>query len=327
MTTPASGLPEIDPAMPYMVEALQAAAASRQLREAGHAGAKVEAARLIRHKPGRRFMIEYDVVRDGLRFTLIGKSRAKGLDRHSYELQTALRAGAFGADATDGISIPATAGLVPRWNMWLQHKVEGPALTELLGTPAGLALSARAADAVHKLQRSGVNPRKVHGVPDELQILHERLCRVLDARPRLAPLISRVRDRCDRLAAALPMTWAAPAHRDFYPDHVLINRGRIYLIDFDLYAAADPHLDVGNFLAHVTEWSLRQLGDASALAECERTTAERFLSQAAGATRCALMTWKWLSLARHIYISTLFPDRAASTERLIELVLAADCTT
>src|SRR4051812_2044564 len=114
-------VPATDPAMPYMAQALDANAASRHLTQAGYANATVEAARLIRHKPGRRFLVEYDVVQADGRFTLIGKSRAKGLDRHSYELQTALSAGIFGLESTDYISVPPTAGLVPAWNMWLQH--------------------------------------------------------------------------------------------------------------------------------------------------------------------------------------------------------------
>ena len=322
MTRPSPALPAPDPAMPYMVEALDAAAASRQLRDAGHAAATVESVRLIRHKPGRRFLVEYAAVQGGLQARLIGKSRAKGLDRHSCELQTRLHAGPFRADAPDGISVPATAGLVPQWNMWLQHKVPGEPLTELLPTPLGPALATRAADAVLKLQRSAIQPRKAHDLSDEMRILHERLDRAAFARPDLAASISRVRDQCDRWAAALPATSAVPVHRDFYPDQLLIDGQHVYLLDLDLYAAADPHLDVANALAHITEWSLRRLGDADTLGQCESAMAERFLSQSPAATARALTIWKHISLARHVHISTLFPDRAPSTGRLIELLLS-----
>jgi hypothetical protein len=239
-------------------------------------------------------------------------------------LQTTLGAGAFGLESSDQISVPPTAGLVPAWNMWLQQKVDGRTLTGLLATPAGPALAARAADAVLKLQRGGLPPRKAHTIADELGILHEGLQRVAHARPELAPLILNVRDRCDRWAAALPPAPAFPAHRDFYPDQVLVHRERLYLIDLDLYASADPHLDIANFLAHITESSLRRPADANALAAAEHAMTQQFLSNSANATRHTLIIWKWLSLARQVYISTLFPERAASTESLIKMVLAAE---
>ena len=48
------------------------------------------------------------------------------------------------------------------------------------------------------------------------------------------------------------------------------------LLALDLYTAADPALDVGNCLAHVTEWSLRSLGEPGALAACGRAMTDRF---------------------------------------------------
>jgi aminoglycoside phosphotransferase (APT) family kinase protein len=108
-------------------------------------------------------------------------------------------------------------------------------------------------------------------------------------------------------------------HRDFHPGQVLIDGERLYLLDLDLYAAGDPALDVGNFLAHVTEFSLRTFGDPGRLAGCEETLKERFLASSPSVSARSIEIYKTLTLARHIYISTLFPERRAFTERITEL--------
>src|SRR2546426_9353652 len=38
---------------------------------------------------------------------------------------------------------------------------------------------------------------------------------------------------------------------------VIVNGERLFLLDFDLYCEGDPALDIGNFLGHITEQSLR----------------------------------------------------------------------
>jgi aminoglycoside phosphotransferase (APT) family kinase protein len=108
-------------------------------------------------------------------------------------------------------------------------------------------------------------------------------------------------------------------HRDFYSDQVIVDGPRLYLIDFDLYCLGDPALDIGNFLGHITEQSLRTLGDAGALAEVERALEERFIELSGEAVRPAVRGYAVLTLARHIYLSTRFPERRPWTERLLEL--------
>lgn len=313
-----------DPAMPFLPEALDVAVAGIRLRAATRGGLSVKAARLTRHKPGRRFMVEYDVELDGRSFTLIGKARAKGLDRRTCDLQRRLYESSFGPGSADGICVPAPAGVVPEWHMWLQHKVPGRPLTEMLFEPGAAALCARAADAVRKLHRCGIEPAKRHTVEDELRILCERLGEVARLQPELRDHVERIRGRCAQWAASVPSYRAAIVHRDFYPDQLIVAEDRVYLIDLDLHCLADPCLDVGNFCAHVTEFSLRSTDEAKRLEACASAARERFLRGASGdhsAMEHAIGCWERLSLARHIYISTRFPDRQAFTGRLIELML------
>src|SRR5439155_13834588 len=119
---PVQPLPQ-DATMPFLADTLDLAQAQQNLRLCIDPSVRVEAARLVRHKPGRRFLVEYDVVRNGdRRETWIGKSRPPTVDRSTFDLQRALHASAFSEDSRDGICVPNPVGVVPSWHMWLQEK-------------------------------------------------------------------------------------------------------------------------------------------------------------------------------------------------------------
>ena len=94
---------------------------------------------------------------------------------------------------------------------------------------------------------------------------------------------------------------------------------RIYLIDFDLYCLGDPGLDVGNFIGHMTEQALRELGDPSGLAEQEKALEEAFVELSGEQCRPAVRAYTTLTLVRHIYLTTQFAEREQFTEKLLEL--------
>src|SRR5256714_4426830 len=154
-----------DPAMPWLTSALDPVEAMTRLQSACtrfvDEATELCAIRITRHKPGRRCVVEYDLEskrrspshnhgQPQAKFTLLGKVRAKGLDKRTPQvLQGFCRAG-FGANSIDRISVPEVAGAIPEFRMWLQVKVPGLAATELLEQPNGAVLARRIADAAHK---------------------------------------------------------------------------------------------------------------------------------------------------------------------------------
>jgi hypothetical protein len=100
---------------------------------------------------------------------------------------------------------------------------------------------------------------------------------------------------------------------------VIVDDSRLWIIDFDLYCQGDPGLDVGNFIGHITELALRQLGAADALIEVEKALENRFVALAGEAVRASVRAYTDLTLARHVFLSTRFPDRAHLAERLLAL--------
>jgi aminoglycoside phosphotransferase (APT) family kinase protein len=149
--------------------------------------------------------------------------------------------------------------------------------------------------------------------------LHECFDKVAFAKPQLSKRIERVRLACERLGSALPRVLPCGIHRDFYPAQIMVRKSRLCLIDFDLYCLGDPGLDIGNFLGHVTEQSLRELGDANALREREQALEKEFLKLAGLEHRASIHAYTILTLARHVYLSTQFPERQKFTEALVSV--------
>jgi hypothetical protein len=281
---------------------------------------QLRAIRVMRHKPGRRCLIEYEIERGGAEaITLIGKVRARGLDDSDCHLIASLWNAGFAADSPDGIGIPEPIGTIPAFQMWLQRKSPGTSATRLLIEPGGAELARRIAEAIHKLHQTGIPSARRHTMADELRILHARLPLVARMKPQWVNRLERILYACDRLGAATPEPLLRGIHRDFYADHVIVDGPRLYLVDLDLYCEGDPGLDVGNFVAHLTEQSLRTLGDPKALRDREQALEERFVDLAGEATRVAVRAYTTLTLVRHIYLSTQFTERRAFTERLLQM--------
>ena len=64
---------------------------------------------------------------------------------------------------------------------------------------------------------------------------------------------------------------------------------------------------------------MRERGDAAALADVEQALEDRFAGLAGERARVSVRAYATLTLARHIFLSTRFPERAPLTERLLEL--------
>ncbi|BAU63654.1 hypothetical protein STA3757_10200 [Stanieria sp. NIES-3757] len=311
-----------DPKMAFLAEAIDPIQAQQCLTKALSYKFKklqLHAIRVIRHKLGRRCTIAYQLTVDTQSLVVIGKARAKGLDRHSYELQRSLWNGRFAEDSTDGISVPEPIGIIPEWQMWLQKKVPGTVATDLLAGRDGVALASRIAEAARKLHQSKIVPRRFYTMTDELDILHDRLDKVAQQYPQWEKRLEQILAKCDYLGANTPELSQCGIHRDFYGDQVIVNGSHLYLIDLDLYCQGNPALDIGNFIAHITEYSLRILGNPDALADREAAMTERFIQFHGEGIRLTIQSYAMLTLVRHIYISTQISNRSSYTEAILEL--------
>ena len=68
----------------------------------------------------------------------------------------------------------------------------------------------------------------------------------------------------------------------------------------------------------MTEHALRHYGDAAALAAQENALQQHYQQETSTSSE-AIAAWTTLALARHIYLSTQFPERHHTTAPLLAL--------
>lgn len=273
---------------------------------------------VIRYKPQKRCLIEYTFQGENP-LVLIGKIRAKGTDTKSYELQKELWHSGFDSHSHDGISVPEPIGIIPQWQMWLQKKVPGKVATFWLTTERGIDVSRKVAHVAHKLHQANIPCQRRHTMADELAILDLKLPLVLEDYPDWQPRIESILEKCHILGENTPEHRLCGIHRDFYFDQIIVDGDRFYLLDLDLYCEGNPSLDIGNFIGHITEYSLRSLGNRDALIDREIALQKEFMQLSEEKDSQAITVYTTLTLVRHIYLSTQFPPRRPYTKALLKL--------
>jgi len=317
-----------DPNMPFLRWALDPSEAEIALNQHlqpladGSGRLRLHAIHVVRYKRGRRCLVEYNIEAQDMdagagKIALLGKARARGLDETTYEVVKSLWHSGWGGDNSDGIRVPEPVGILPEFQMWLQRKIPGISTTQLLLQSGGIEVARRVAEAIHKLHQANTHTNRVHTMADELQILRDYLSRVAAVMPQWTRRIDNLLVACERLGASVSEPEPTGIHRDFYPDQVLVDGPAVYLLDLDLYCKGDPALDIGNFIGHIREMSLRTFNDVHALSDREDALKQRFI-ELSGCDHYRIQVYATLTVARHIFLSTQFLDRRDYTEALLE---------
>ena len=284
-------------------------------------GFRVESAEVVRLKPAKRCMVRYETA-DG---PMLGKVRAGHRATSPFQLARKLREA--GLDGRDSIAVAEPVAVFEDLSMWVQRVAPGLPANVMLSQGTSFdehigRLAAACALAVHAAR---VEPRRTHSAADELHILEHRLALLTRSRPELASalaLLTRAarhrvrRDLADRLVVT-------GIHRDYYADQLVIDGDFVTIVDFDLYCWGDPAVDVGNFVAHLTEQALRERNDHRALGSSEVACVEQFLLGSNREDRIAIDAYWWLSLAEHVSLSAELPGREHLTIPLLSLCLSA----
>ena len=138
----------------------------------------------------------------------------------------------------------------------IQEEVSGTSLRGMIldeedPTPA-VRKAARALAALHLDEE--VVPPKRHLLKDEIDRLEVAGDLLRSVQPHLG---HRIQEIVGAIVDGLEEVAPAPTHGDFKSVHVLFDGERLYLLDLDSFAGADPILDVANFLASITITPLR----------------------------------------------------------------------
>ena len=280
--------------------------------------------RKIRYKRGLRCLFEYDLQITSQEkkkkfVTFLGKMQYKGLDKTTFKLQKSLQRSGFNFSNPDNIMVPPAMGTIPEVNLWLQKKVEGKPSIDLLVEKNGIYLAKQIAEAIDKVHKANIPIHRKHTLQKEIRILNEQLGKVAEKNPALNLKIKKILKNSEKLTEYLPQTNPVGIHRDFYHDQILVGKEKLYLLDFDMYCEGDPSLDVGNFIGHLKEFSLRKFGNSDALVEQENAMIQRFLELSGLDRRRAIEIYTTLTLVRHIAISQRIPNRSQFTISLMDL--------
>ena len=282
----------------------------------------LEKTQITRCKPGKRIMVEYDFVcrtadDEMSQLVVLGKARAKGLDRRTWALNETLFARGFNATSDDGVQVPEPLGVINRHQMWLQRKVEGINPFSMFIKPDGDVVASRVASAIYKLHASGITVDRTHTLIDEFKVLEKGVTSVMSSRPEWQGRLMRILGQAKQLVEKIPIGQTRCIHRDFYHDQLLIAGDKVYLLDLDLCSMGDPALDMGNFVAHIQEKCLRKFNDphyASGNLICFVDVYSRLTGKD---MTVAVKMYALISMVRHIFISQRIERRRKYTERLM----------
>ncbi len=277
-----------------------------------------------KHKPGRRCLIQYtarhqDTAGELQSHVYMGKIRARGLDEKTYQLNRALYKNGFEKNCADGIEVPEPIGCIPELQMWIQRGVQGYDLFPFLTGPDAPAVAKRIAETLYKLHTCEIPVKRKHTLGDEIAILKSQLGKVAHAHEHWRQRIHSILSACGDLANSAPLAYHTGIHRDFYQDQLLLNDKKLYLLDLDMYCTGDPALDIGNFVAHIEEQSLREYGDAKHCKAATDALINHYCQLAGRNLRDSTTLYTTLSFARHIAITQRITSRNRFTNQIIGL--------
>jgi hypothetical protein len=258
------------PALPSLTDPRTAAELlQRSLRTAGH---RVEVAgcipEVVRYKPGDRCTVVYRMRYRGAPGPdpLVAKTHRGDRGRVAWEAMRALWAGPIAGGGAVTLAEPLT--YLPEERVLVQGPVPGERTLKDLAraalTPAPAEEPRTTLDELREtLGRTAVALAALHGSGarygrsvspgEELAAVRELAARLARTVPQVGTAADPLMDRLEALDASVPADPLVPAHHDFFPGQVLLDGGRIGVIDFDKSCHAEPARDLGRFRAKLRD--------------------------------------------------------------------------
>jgi Phosphotransferase enzyme family len=154
------------------------------------------------------------------------------------------------------------------WQVLLLNSENGPSLRDIvLAGRDALPAVEGAAEWLYRLHTCGFPGGRVYHLSRHLHILGAWERRLASADRETGRAFGDVLDRIKRrFPKAETLTWA-PTHRDFSPEHLIVEGQRFTALDFDEFCQYDPLFDVAHFLAHLRFLALISSGAVNSLDE------------------------------------------------------------
>ena len=220
---------------------------------------------LVRYVPRRRAVFRYEYAESGRRRCFYVKLYRPGEDvhaaRHLQLMETATAGGSL------GFSTPRLMLHDQRRRAIVLDEIPGVSFTSLLtrSDSEGIVHVGRALAGLHRARIPLANRWRAS---DELLALRAAMRDVGVALPQLGGRIDRTIQRLQRDAHDLDSRETTPIHANLFGDQILLDHGRVGIVDWDDLCMGDPIFDVGRLLAHVIFVAKYQRCKALTMARC-----------------------------------------------------------
>jgi tRNA A-37 threonylcarbamoyl transferase component Bud32 len=243
---------------------------------AGLNGAGAPEVRVLKYKPDKRCVIRYDFARKGEAgargYSVIGKTFHNGTGKEVFNHMRLLR--------RSGVPVPEPLAYVPELKLVLTEALHGKELGALVNEPEFPAYVREAARAVAGL----------HSIPVDLEIV--KTVTLAERAAKFGRLAARFQSSCpersrqiEAIAAGIQRRIETRCderltfvHGELDHRQLIVCDGQMWFVDFDVFKASHPAMDVGRFLAHLCRLSLKIHGDPRRLNAAAEAFLEAYLS-------------------------------------------------
>jgi Ser/Thr protein kinase RdoA (MazF antagonist) len=226
----------------------------------------------LQYKPGRLCTLRYTLTLDRAgtfdtrNIDVFGKVYRDDRWQQSYALLEATWQASVASGGTWAAARPIAA--VDSWRLIVQSAVTGRQFRHVLGNlttddarpddlrHAETHLTA-VARAVRALQQAPIALGSWLDFRALLGAQRENLTYLHQVHPPLARELQQLRASIERLADTSPVSTVGFAHGDFAHGNVLVDAGRVGIIDFDRAGQAEAAYDAAYFLTHLASFALR----------------------------------------------------------------------
>jgi len=279
----------------------------------GRLGSHIELAQnglfVRRYAPGKRCTVKLEVTTctasemPGKRQCFFAKFYAAGHGARVYKNCQQLWRCGF---SRGRFTIAEPLAYHPTWQVLVLSWENGPSLRDIVlaGQGAHRAVEG-AAKWLHRLHTSGLSGGRIYTFSHHLHILGIRKRNLISAHRQVGRAFGEVLDRIKRRLSKLePRTWS-PTHRDFSPEHLIVEDQRFTGLDFDEFCQYDPLFDVAHFVAHLRFLALISSGAVNSLDDLAAHFEDSYASESASFSVARLRLFAAIAYLKLAYVEAV----------------------
>jgi len=213
----------------------------------------------------------------------------------------------------------------PAWQVLVLSWENGRSLRDiaLAGQDAHRAVEG-AAKWLHRLHTCGFNGGRVYTFRRHLHILGVRMRSLTSVHREAGRAFGDVLDRIrHRLLKLEPLAWA-PTHRDFSPEHLIVEGQRFTGLDFDEFCQYDPLFDVAHFVAHLRFLALISFGAVNSLDDLAARFEDSYASESGSFSAARLRLFTAIAYLKLAYVEAMVRSNVDG-KQVVDTLLEEAC--